>query len=236
MVVEMIAADEAARPTIPTPCARPATSFGTGTSSAGTSGSTTLSSTPRRGGVPGVYHQLRLDATTTSMIRCARRLLQVPRLLRAPCDSDRSGRRPARPYSRMAWFAVYDKDPKTPTFLFERGDEKRPVKEKPLDPGSRGSSSPARFPFRPSTSPRGRTTPVRGRSSRRKPWPRPRRQVPAQSPPWPRRIVPSSIRPPLKGNTQAIREARARGNPKGGGGLRPGGTSVHTGPGQSRGG
>ena len=30
---------------------------------------------------------------------------------------------------------VYDANPQTPTFLFERGDEKRPVKDRPLAPG-----------------------------------------------------------------------------------------------------
>lgn len=30
---------------------------------------------------------------------------------------------------------VYDKDPKAQTFLYERGDEKKPVKDRPLDPG-----------------------------------------------------------------------------------------------------
>ncbi|SIO59266.1 Planctomycete cytochrome C [Singulisphaera sp. GP187] len=41
---------------------------------------------------------------------------------------------------------VYDKDPKSPTFLFERGDEKRPVKEKPLDPGLPRVLSQGKFP------------------------------------------------------------------------------------------
>ncbi|WP_406695250.1 PSD1 and planctomycete cytochrome C domain-containing protein [Singulisphaera sp. Ch08] len=41
---------------------------------------------------------------------------------------------------------VYDKDPKTPTFLFERGDEKRPVKEKPLDPGLPRVLNRGKFP------------------------------------------------------------------------------------------
>lgn len=41
---------------------------------------------------------------------------------------------------------VYDKDPKTPTFLFERGDEKRPVKEKALDPGLPRVLSQGKFP------------------------------------------------------------------------------------------
>jgi hypothetical protein len=43
---------------------------------------------------------------------------------------------------------VYDKDPKTPTYLFERGDEKKPVKEKPLDPGLPRVLSPGKFPIR----------------------------------------------------------------------------------------
>lgn len=42
---------------------------------------------------------------------------------------------------------VYDKDPKSPTFLFERGDEKRPVKEKPLDPGLPRVLSQDKFPI-----------------------------------------------------------------------------------------
>jgi mono/diheme cytochrome c family protein len=40
---------------------------------------------------------------------------------------------------------VYDAEPKTQTFLFERGDDKRPVKDKPLPPGVPAALGPKGF-------------------------------------------------------------------------------------------
>ncbi len=44
---------------------------------------------------------------------------------------------------------VFDADGKAPTFLFERGDEKRPVKDKPLSPGVPAAIGPKGFAAKP---------------------------------------------------------------------------------------
>ena len=69
----------------------------------------------------------------------ADRLLRVPRVLRAVHGSHRPRAGPARYHARPAWCGSTTSKPATPTFVFERGDEKRPVKEKPLAAvGARG--------------------------------------------------------------------------------------------------
>jgi hypothetical protein len=50
--------------------------------------------------------------------------------------SVRTDRVPGQPDTTKAGLVrIFDAQPSTPTFLFERGDEKHPVKEKPLTPG-----------------------------------------------------------------------------------------------------
>ncbi len=55
---------------------------------------------------------------------------------------------------------VYDADPTTPTYLFERGDDKRPVKDKPLAPGVPKAVDRGGFSVRPVVLPPAAAHPV----------------------------------------------------------------------------
>ena len=85
-------------------------------------------------GVPRPHDQLRPLPRPQVRPDRARRLLPLPRLLRAA--RVRTDRVPGQPdYAKDGLPRVYDAKPKTPTFLFRRGNEKEPDKDTPLKPG-----------------------------------------------------------------------------------------------------
>lgn len=104
---------------------------------------------------------------------------------------------------------VYDKDPKTPTFLFERGDEKRPVKEKALDPGLPRVLSQGKFPVEAVNLPSQAYYPGTRPFVQEETLAQAKADVATQRSPWPRRIGASSIRRHSK-RSLAIRSPHRR--------------------------
>ena len=142
MIVAMLAADE----TDPLRCrlalAPPASWSATGTSSIATSGWKTPSSTPPRRF--WASRSTAPSATITSTTRSPR-----PTITPSGPSSSRTRSAPTRvpgqpDTTKAGLVRVFDGQAATPTFVFERGDEKRPIKEKPLArrcPGARQSQA-----------------------------------------------------------------------------------------------
>ena len=74
------------------------------------------------------------SATTTSTTRSSRPTTTPSARSSSRTRSAPTAARPARHQQRPAWCGSSTVEPATPTFLFQRGDEKHPVKDKPLAP------------------------------------------------------------------------------------------------------